>query len=141
FGSSVGSVGSVASVGAVGAPSAAANGADVGSSSIAVGVGLADDRSLGTWSRLRRRTGAIVEILRPFAFTASVIPVLAGGALAAVDNRFAGLPFLAALVGAVLLQAGTNIVNEIYDVRQGIDTITSPRASHAILKGRLSERA
>jgi 1,4-dihydroxy-2-naphthoate octaprenyltransferase len=41
----------------------------------------------------------------------------------------------------VLLHSGTNIVNEIYDVRQGIDTITSPRASHALLKGRMSERA
>jgi 1,4-dihydroxy-2-naphthoate octaprenyltransferase len=81
-----------------------------------------------------------VEILRPFAFTASIIPVLAGGALAGVDGRFATLPFLAALLGAVLLQAGTNIVNEIYDIRKGIDTITSPRASHAILKGRISER-
>ena len=45
-----------------------------------------------------------------------------------------------ALVGAVALHSGTNIVNEIYDVRQGVDTITSPRASHAILKGRIGER-
>src|SRR6185437_11317253 len=51
------------------------------------------------------------------------------------------LPFTAALAGGVLLQAGTNIVNEIFDVRQGVDTIISPRASHALLKGRLSERA
>jgi 1,4-dihydroxy-2-naphthoate octaprenyltransferase len=41
----------------------------------------------------------------------------------------------------VLLHSGTNIVNEVYDVRQGIDTITSPRASHAIVKGRLSEHS
>jgi 1,4-dihydroxy-2-naphthoate octaprenyltransferase len=40
----------------------------------------------------------------------------------------------------VLLHIGTNVTNEIYDVRKGVDTITSPRASHAILKGRLSER-
>jgi 1,4-dihydroxy-2-naphthoate octaprenyltransferase len=39
----------------------------------------------------------------------------------------------------VLLHLGTNILNEIYDVRHGIDTITSPRASHALLKGRLTE--
>ena len=37
-------------------------------------------------------------------------------------------------------EAQPNIVNEIYDVRQGIDTIVSPRASHAIVKGRLTER-
>jgi 1,4-dihydroxy-2-naphthoate octaprenyltransferase len=103
--------------------------------------GLADDHALPLAERARRRAGAVWEILRPFAYTASIIPVLAGGALAAVDGRFAWLPFLAALAGAVLLHSGTNIVNEIYDVRQGIDTITSPRASHAIVKGRLTERA
>ena len=108
---------------------------------VAASVGLADDHRLGFVSRIRRRTGAIWEILRPFAYTASVVPVLAGGALAAVDNRFEWLPFLLALAGGVLLHSGTNIVNEIYDVRQGIDTINSPRASHALLKGRLSERA
>jgi 1,4-dihydroxy-2-naphthoate octaprenyltransferase len=48
--------------------------------------------------------------------------------------------FLAALFGAVFLHLGTNIINEIYDVRHGIDTITSPRASHALLKGRVTER-
>ena len=101
---------------------------------------LADDRRLGLLEGLRRRLGAGWEILRPFAYTASVIPVAAGGALAAVDGRFVLLPFLAALAGGVLLHSGTNIVNEIYDVRQGIDTIVSPRASHAIVKGRMSER-
>ncbi|MGZ6270963.1 MAG: LLM class flavin-dependent oxidoreductase [Candidatus Limnocylindrales bacterium] len=101
---------------------------------------LADDHDLGLTSRLRRRAGAVWEILRPFAFTASIIPVAAGGARAWVDGRFDLSLFLLALAGGVLLHAGTNIVNEVYDVRQGIDTITSPRASHAILKGRISER-
>jgi 1,4-dihydroxy-2-naphthoate octaprenyltransferase len=105
------------------------------------GSSLADDRRLGTAERLRRRIGATWEILRPFAYTASVIPVVAGGALAYVDGQFTALPFLAALLGAVFLHSGTNIINEIYDVRQGIDTITSPRASHAIVKGRMTERA
>jgi len=102
---------------------------------------LADDRTLGRASWLRRRAGAIWELVRPFAYTASVIPVLAGGALAAVDGYFSWLPFLAALAGGVLLHTGTNVINEIYDVRQGIDTIMSPRASHALLKGRLTERS
>ena len=88
---------------------------------------LADDRRLGAAAgSLRRRAGGVWEILRPFAYTASVMPVVAGGALAAVDQQFTWLPFLAALVGGVLLHSGTNVVNEIYDVRKGIDTITSP---------------
>jgi 1,4-dihydroxy-2-naphthoate octaprenyltransferase len=103
-------------------------------------TGLTDDRTLGLGDRLARRAGAVWEILRPFAYTASVIPVLTGGALAAVDHDFSWLPFVAALLGGVLLHSGTNIVNEIYDVRKGIDTITSPRASHALLKARMTER-
>jgi 1,4-dihydroxy-2-naphthoate octaprenyltransferase len=103
-------------------------------------VGLADDRHLGVGDRAYRRLGAVWEILRPFAYTASVVPVLTGGALAAVDHDFSWLPFAAALLGGVLLHSGTNIINEIYDVRKGIDTITSPRASHALLKARLTER-
>jgi len=101
---------------------------------------LRDDRRLGFGELFRRRAGAVWEVLRPFAFTASIVPITAGGAIAAVDGAFAWVPFLAALAAGVLLHGGTNIVNEIYDVRQGIDTITSPRASHAIVKGRLTER-
>ncbi len=102
---------------------------------------LADDRRLGIGDRARRRAGAIYEVLRPFAFTASVIPVLAGAALAWVNELWNWAPFVASVLGAVLLHAGTNVVNEVYDVRKGIDSITSPRASHAIVKGRISERA
>jgi 1,4-dihydroxy-2-naphthoate octaprenyltransferase len=35
---------------------------------------------------------------------------------------------------------GTNVVNEVYDVRGGLDTITSPRMSRALLTGRITER-
>jgi 1,4-dihydroxy-2-naphthoate octaprenyltransferase len=90
--------------------------------------------------RAQRRLGAWFEIVRPFSFTASTVPVAAAGALAALDHRFRLGLFLAALFAALLLHIGTNVINEIYDVRRGIDTITSPRASHALLKGRLSER-
>ena len=103
-------------------------------------VGLAGDRRLGLVEGVRRRAAATYEILRPFAYTASAIPVLAGGALAVVDSRLYVLPFLAALAGGMLLHSGTNVINEVYDVRKGIDTITSPRMSHAVLKGRVSER-
>lgn len=116
----------------------------VGSARSAAGpvtLSLADDRRLGVVDRARRRAGALYEILRPFAFTASVIPVLAGAALAWVDQLWAWAPFIASLLGAVLLHAGTNITNEVYDVRKGVDSITSPRASHAIVKGRISEHA
>jgi 1,4-dihydroxy-2-naphthoate octaprenyltransferase len=94
----------------------------------------------GVRARLGRRLGAWVEITRPFSFTASTVPVAAAGALAALDGRLHWPLFLGALIAALLLHVGTNVTNEIYDVRKGIDSITSPRASHALLKGRLGER-
>ncbi len=100
---------------------------------------VVDDR-LSAAERLRRRVASVWEVVRPFSFTASVIPISAGGALAWLDGAFELGLFLLALAGGVLLHTGTNVVNEIFDVRKGIDTITSPRASHAILKGRISER-
>jgi 1,4-dihydroxy-2-naphthoate polyprenyltransferase len=91
-------------------------------------------------ARLARKAGACYEIVRPFSFTASTVPVATAAALAALNGLFSWPFFLAALLGALLLHIGTNVVNEIYDVRKGIDSITSPRASHALLKGRLTER-
>jgi 1,4-dihydroxy-2-naphthoate octaprenyltransferase len=66
--------------------------------------------------------------------------VAAAGVQAAHNNVFNRPQFLRPLVVSVLLHIGTNIINEIYDVRKGVDTITSPRASHALLKGRVAER-
>ena len=91
-------------------------------------------------ARLGRRLGAWWEVVRPFSFTASLLPVAVGGAIALQQGRMHWPLFLAALVGGLCLHLGTNVVNEIYDVRHGIDSITSPRMSMAIVKGRISER-
>jgi 1,4-dihydroxy-2-naphthoate polyprenyltransferase len=90
--------------------------------------------------RILRRSQAWYEILRPFSLTASIIPIFAGGAVAWANNHFTWWIFLLTLLGGTALQMGTNVINEIYDVRQGIDNITSPRASHAIVKGSVTER-
>ena len=89
---------------------------------------------------LRDRIGAYWEIARPFSFTASTVPIAVGGALAAVEGLFDWTLFLASLFAILLLHIGTNVTNEIYDVRKGVDTIVSPRASHAIVKGRIADR-
>jgi len=87
-----------------------------------------------------RRLRGAWEVVRPFSFTASLLPVSVGGAIALSQGRMHWPLFIAALIGALGLHIGTNVTNEIYDVRQGIDSITSPRMSMAILKGRVSER-
>jgi 1,4-dihydroxy-2-naphthoate polyprenyltransferase len=57
--------------------------------------------------------------------TASVTPVLAGTAAAARDGHFDALVFIAALGGAVALQAGANMLNDYYDYARGVDTGTA----------------
>jgi 1,4-dihydroxy-2-naphthoate octaprenyltransferase len=94
----------------------------------------------GAGARLIRRALGAWEVTRPFSFTASVLPIAVGGAFAYSQGRMNWFLFLAALIGGVGLHIGTNVINEIYDVRHGIDSITSPRMSMAILKGRISER-
>ncbi len=60
--------------------------------------------------------------LRVPTLAASVAPVLVGSALAWRDGRFRIGPALAALVGALCIQTGTNLANDLYDFRKGADT-------------------
>jgi 1,4-dihydroxy-2-naphthoate octaprenyltransferase len=53
---------------------------------------------------------------------AAIAPVVVGTGLAVHEGVFAALPALAALVGAVLIQIGTNFANDYYDGVQGADT-------------------
>jgi 1,4-dihydroxy-2-naphthoate octaprenyltransferase len=99
-----------------------------------------EEQRMDLGARATRRLAAWFEIVRPFSFTASVVPVAAGGALAALNDAFSWPLVVAALVASVGLHIGTNVTNEIYDVRKGLDTIVSPRASHAIVKGRITDQ-
>jgi 1,4-dihydroxy-2-naphthoate polyprenyltransferase len=59
---------------------------------------------------------------RPRTLPAAVAPVLVGTALAILHDEFRALAFVAALLGAVLIQVGTNLSNDYSDARRGADT-------------------
>ena len=68
------------------------------------------------------RRQAWLMAARPQTLPAGGAPVLIGVALAVADGVFAPLPAVAALVGALLIQIGTNFANDYYDAVNGADT-------------------
>lgn len=68
------------------------------------------------------RIRAWILATRPKTLIASVAPVIAGTGLAIYHGVFAFLPALAALLGAICIQIGTNIGNDYYDFVRGGDT-------------------
>lgn len=74
--------------------------------------------SLATPSGLR----IWVTAARLRTLPAAIAPVLVGTALAGYEHVFHPLRFLAALVGAIFIQVGTNLSNDYSDARRGADT-------------------
>ncbi|WP_117591322.1 1,4-dihydroxy-2-naphthoate polyprenyltransferase [Haloprofundus halophilus] len=68
------------------------------------------------------RRKAWVIAARPQTLPAAAAPVVVGVGLAFHDSVFAFWPAVAALVGAALIQIGTNFANDYYDAMQGADT-------------------
>jgi len=59
---------------------------------------------------------------RPRTLPAAVAPVLVGTSLAVSADEFRALAFVAALIGSVFIQIGTNLANDYSDARRGADT-------------------
>jgi 1,4-dihydroxy-2-naphthoate octaprenyltransferase len=59
---------------------------------------------------------------RPKTLTAAVAPVLVGVGLADFHDALAWPPAVAAMLGAILIQIGTNFANDYYDFVRGGDT-------------------
>ncbi len=75
---------------------------------------------------------AWIAAIRPATLWAAVVPVAVGTALAIADGHRAWLVALWALVGAVLIQIGTNLVNDLADFHAGADgpdRLGPPRAT------------
>jgi len=59
---------------------------------------------------------------RPRTLPAAIAPVLVGTSLAGFAHVFHPLRFVAALVGAIFIQVGTNLSNDYSDARRGADS-------------------
>ena len=79
--------------------------------------------------------------IRPKSFTATTTPIAVGVALAAIDGYFAPGWAALTLLAALLLQAGTNLTNDYFDHRSGVDSTTSLSPSGVIQQALLAPRA
>lgn len=78
---------------------------------------------------------------RPWSFTASVIPVTVGAALAWVHGFAAPWLFLLTVLGGVLVQAGTNLFNTYGDFLSGVDTPESSLTCPQLTSGAMAPAA
>lgn len=70
--------------------------------------------------------------IRPRTLPVSLAPVLVGTAVAWASGGWRPGPALAAALGALLLQIGSNLANDVFDFEKGVDTgerIGPPRAT------------
>lgn len=78
---------------------------------------------------------------RPHSYPASIAPVLFGATYAlGYESKFSILKFILFLLACLLIQAATNLFNEYYDYKHGLDKIDSEGISGSIVKGNLSPR-
>lgn len=84
-------------------------------------------------------------LMRPHTLTAAVVPVLVGTATAKLfllgsEDHLKFSLFLAMLLACLLIQAATNMFNEYYDFKKGIDDHTSVGIGGAIVRNGMSPK-
>lgn len=84
------------------------------------------------------RPRAWLVACRPATLVVGVAPVLVGTACAAALGHVAALPFAAALAGALLLQIGSNLANDVFDHEKGADGADRLGPTRAVASGLLT---
>lgn len=85
------------------------------------------------------------QLMRPHTLTAAVLPVLVGTATSKIfilgsENKLNLSLFLAMLIACLLIQAATNMFNEYYDFKKGLDDHTSVGIGGAIVRNGMSPK-
>jgi len=81
---------------------------------------------------------AWVLAARPKTLAAAAVPVIVGTAVAWRDGTFAVFPALFALLGAFLIQIGTNLANDYFDHQKGADDEQRVGPTRVVQSGLLS---
>ena len=79
-----------------------------------------------------------LQAVRPFSFTASIVPILVASALAYADGALRPWLALLMLIASVACHAGANLANDLHDHLRGVDTDQSLGPSQVIQQGHLS---
>lgn len=81
---------------------------------------------------------------RPWSFTMTAISVGVGGAVAALDGAFDPWLFFVTLIGAVCVHGATNLINDYFDYKSGVDRPGAPTTlyrPHPLVQGLISPHA
>jgi len=80
---------------------------------------------------------------RPWSFSMTAISISVGAALGAIDGVFSWGLYLLTLGGIILLHGASNLCNDYYDVRRGVDTMDAPTSRyrpHPLMEGKLKPK-
>lgn len=80
---------------------------------------------------------------RPWSFTMSFVSVSVGAVFASLDGPFDFVLYLLTLLGMILLHAATNLINDYYDYKSGVDKPQAPTAlyrPHPLVMGIITPR-
>lgn len=85
------------------------------------------------------------QLMRPHTLTAAIVPVLVGTATAKIfllgsEDHIKISLLLAMLLACLLIQAATNMFNEYYDFKKGLDDHTSVGIGGAIVRNGMSPK-
>src|ERR1700691_5841704 len=86
------------------------------------------------------KIGQLIRLARVPTLAATAVPVMVGGALGFAEGSFSPLAWLDIFLVALLLQMGTNALNEYGDYRGAVDTAPSPGIAGVIVSGEVSAR-
>lgn len=82
-----------------------------------------------------------LQAARPFSFTASITPVLIGAALSPYyKNHVTWVLLPLAAIAALLLHAGTNLISDYFDFKNGVDKDYTFGSSKVLVNGLLEPK-